>query len=479
MDLRDPLFNKWHGCEDEKVLFRLRPDGGLNAMIKKTINYKKLVHHLLQNAENIVNNTNVSLEEFPAVITHYLQSDCMKLIYGNEVFQKNCHRAIHSFLGLSKSLFNKESNILVKPLNYEGIPFKPPKNPKFTFIDLFAGIGGFRIAFQDQGGKCVFSCEWDKYAQKTYFENFGEYPFGDVKQFTDPKRVPDDKILDELIPDHDILAGGFPCQPFSIAGVSKKQSLGRKHGFEDPTQGTLFFDIKRILRAKRPSAFFLENVKHLLRHDKGRTFEIIKYQLKKELGYTVRTNDIVVDGGNWRPQHRERVFIVGYNPDKIKISEEEIVIPKKPGARYKYTELRNIIENKVDDKYTLGKGTWETLVRHKRNHIKAGNGFGYGLIETPIEKDRRTRTISARYHKDGAEILIEQKDKPRPRRLTPLEGLKLQGFDVDKFILPVSDTQAYRQIGNSVVVPAVTATARKIVEILIERCNPNESKSAN
>lgn len=285
-----------------------------------------------------------------------------------------------------------------------------------------------------------------------------------MKQFTDPEKTSDED-LDRLIPDHDILAAGFPCQPFSLAGVSKKKSLGRQHGFKDPTQGTLFFDIKRILRVKRPVAFFLENVKHLLGHQRGNTFKVIENCLRNELGYTVKTNDIVVDGAKWAPQHRERVYIVGYDPNKINIDEEDIVIPKKPGNRFKYKELKDIIEESVDEKYTLGPGTWATLLRHKENHKKAGNGFGYGLNKRPIKKGIVTRTISARYHKDGAEILIEQKGK-RPRRLTPKEAMQLQGLDPDSFHFPVSDTQKYKQIGNSVVVPAVRSTAYQIVKTL-------------
>ena len=351
------------------------------------------------------------------------------------------------------------------------ITYPAPRNPSFTFIDLFAGIGGFRIAFQELGGRCVFTSEWDKYAQKTYYHNFGEVPKGDIKEFTDPKKVTD-KELDLSIPDHDILTAGFPCQPFSLAGVSKKNSLGRKHGFQDPTQGTLFFDVKRILRVKRPAVFFLENVKNLLTHDKGRTFKTMRESLADELGYITRFDDIVVDGANWVPQHRERVFIVGYNPEKINIKEQEISIPKRPRGRYNYNTLAKIVNNKAPLKYTLGPGTWDTLERHRQYHAKEGNGFGYGMIRRPIKKDATTRTISARYHKDGAEILIEQKGK-RPRRLTIKEAMQLQGFDPKRFIFPVSDTQAYRQIGNSVVVPAIKATAREIIQILLSAKNKN------
>lgn len=337
----------------------------------------------------------------------------------------------------------------------EQIPYPPPKEAKFTFIDLFAGIGGFRIAMQDNGGKCVFSCEWNKYSQKTYEANFGETPYGDIT-----------KINEKEIPDHDVLCAGFPCQPFSLAGVSKKNSMGRKHGFEDETQGTLFFDIARILAEKRPKAFFLENVKNLFRHDKGKTFEVIRHTLEDELKYVV--NWEIVDGAKWVPQHRERLFIVGYDPKQISITREEIIIPKKPKDDYKYPELSNIIQVKVGNEYTLGPGTWSTLERHKAHHAKAGNGFGYGLHTMPIKKGEVTRTISARYHKDGAEILIEQNGK-FPRRLTVKEAMQLQGYDPETFIFPVSGTQAYRQIGNSVVVPAVKATAKEISTIL-KRC---------
>jgi len=333
---------------------------------------------------------------------------------------------------------------------------------KLKFIDLFAGIGGFRIAFERKlKCKCVFSSEWDKYAQHTYRENFNETPFGDIKLIAGPDK--NNNFIDRNIPDHDILAAGFPCQPFSLAGVSKKNSLGKKHGFEDPTQGTLFFDIKRILKVKRPAAFFLENVKNLLTHDKKRTFEIIKKTLKEELKYVIKYE--VVDGANWVPQHRERIFIVGYDPQQVKITSESIIIPRAPSAKYKRPELKSIIRNHVSDKYTLGPGTWRTLQRHKKYHREAGNGFGYGLIKRPIDIGTRTRTISARYHKDGSEILIEQKSK-RPRKLSVNEAMQLQGYVPGEFVFKVSDTQAYKQIGNSVVIPAVYDTAREIVKVL-------------
>ncbi|WDE97536.1 DNA (cytosine-5-)-methyltransferase [Lentisphaera profundi] len=330
------------------------------------------------------------------------------------------------------------------------IPYPPLKKHDFTFIDLFAGIGGVRQAVQNSGGKCIFSSEWDKYAQMTYETNYGEKPFGDIT-----------KIDPAEIPDHDLLCGGFPCQPFSLAGVSKKNSMGRAHGFDDPTQGTLFFNIKEILRIKRPKAFLLENVKNLLSHDKGKTFEVVRQSLEDELGYVIDYK--IVNAAKWVPQHRQRILIVGFEPDKTNVKKKsQIIIPTEPSESYIYPELNKIILKKVDDKFTLGPGTWDTLVRHKAHHAKAGNGFGYGLHLTPIKKGAITRTISARYHKDGAEILIEQKDKVRPRRLTVEEAAQLQGFNMSKFKFPVSNTQAYRQIGNSVAIPAIQATAKQI-----------------
>jgi len=334
------------------------------------------------------------------------------------------------------------------------VAYPAPEKADFTFIDLFSGIGGFRIAFQNAGGKSLFSSEWDRFSQQTYAANFGEIPYGDIQ-----------KIKEDEIPKHDILCAGFPCQPFSLAGVSKKNSLGRKHGFEDETQGTLFFDIKRILKSRRPKAFMLENVKNLVSHDKGKTFQVIRHTLEDELGYVI--NWKVVDGGGWVPQHRERIYIVGYDPGQVSITKEEIIIPEKPDENYHKKELRDIVGEYVDD-HTVGPGTWETLKRHKAHHAKAGNGFGYGLIKVPIPAGAVTRTISARYHKDGAEILIEQPGE-RPRRLTVQEAMQLQGYDPDKYFFPVSKTQAYRQIGNSVVVPAVEACAMEMVRVLKER----------
>lgn len=317
----------------------------------------------------------------------------------------------------------------------------PVLKSQFTFIDLFAGIGGMRLAYENVGGRCVYSNEWNKYSQQTYYANFGEQPEGDIT-----------KVDAKTIPDHDILVAGFPCQPFSIAGVSKKISLGRKTGFEDKTQGTLFFDVCRILKEKRPKAFMLENVKNLKSHDKGRTFKTILESLD-ELKYKVFF--AVLDGQNFVPQHRERIIIVGFDMERYgdDIEFDFDITPVNPKP-----VMRDILEKKVDDKYTLSDNLWTYLQNYAAKHRAAGNGFGYGIA--PL--DGVSRTIIARYHKDGSEILIAQKGK-NPRRLTPRECARLQGFP-ESFVIPVSDTQAYRQFGNSVVVPLIENVAKLIVE---------------
>ncbi len=319
------------------------------------------------------------------------------------------------------------------------------KERQFTFIDLFAGIGGMRIAFERAGGCCAYSNEWNKYSQQTYFANFGEQPAGDITQ-----------VSASSIPDHDILVAGFPCQPFSIAGVSKKNSLGRATGFEDKTQGTLFFDVCRILKEKRPKAFMLENVKNLCSHDKGRTFKVILESLE-ELDYSVFYS--VLDGKDYVPQHRERILIVGFDRKQYgkKIQFDFDLSPKFPKP-----VMRDILDENVDDKYTLSDKLWTYLQNYAAKHKAAGNGFGYGIA--PL--DGVSRTISARYYKDGSEILIEQENK-NPRRLTPRECARLQGFP-DDFKIPVSDTQAYKQFGNSVVVPLMENVAKLIVKKIEE-----------
>lgn len=324
----------------------------------------------------------------------------------------------------------------------------------FTFIDLFAGIGGMRIAFERAGGTCVYSSEWNKYSQQTYLANFAEQPEGDITQ-----------VNAEDIPDHDILVAGFPCQPFSIAGVSKKNSLGRATGFEDKTQGTLFFDVCRILQAKRPEAFMLENVKNLCSHDSGRTFQVICESLE-ELNYEVFYK--VLDGQDFVPQHRERILIVGFDRQRYgrEYEFDFKITPVSPKPC-----MKDILESNVDSKYTLSDKLWVYLQNYAAKHKAAGNGFGYGIA--PL--DGVSRTISARYYKDGSEILIAQEGK-NPRRLTPRECARLQGFP-DSFKIPVSDTQAYRQFGNSVVVPLMAEVAELIVKELARLEKAAEEKA--
>lgn len=310
---------------------------------------------------------------------------------------------------------------------------------EFQFIDLFCGIGGFRFAFERIGGRCVFSSDWDKYSQITYAANFGEKPHGDITA------VP---VAD--IPAHDILCGGFPCQPFSLAGVSKKNSLGRKHGFEDERQGNLFFSIRDILKHHRPAAFVLENVKNLKSHDKGNTFRVIYDTLTRELGYQVHYK--IIDAQSVVPQHRERIFLVGFREPRY------FEFPSFPQEGPK---LASILEKEVPAKYTLTDKLWEYLQNYAKKHQAAGNGFGFGLVTGKST----TRTLSARYHKDGSEILVSQGPGKNPRRLTPRECARLMGYPAD-FKITVSDTQAYRQFGNSVVVPVVERIAHAVIESL-------------
>jgi DNA (cytosine-5)-methyltransferase 1 len=339
------------------------------------------------------------------------------------------------------------------PIDWD-VPFPPTEKPKFKFIDLFAGIGGIRLAFQNLGGKCVFTSEWDTYSKKTYDANFGEVPFGDIT-----------KISETDIPDHDILLGGFPCQPFSIAGVSKKNALGRAHGFLDETQGTLFFDVARIIKHKMPSAFMLENVKNLVSHDKGKTFKVIKETLK-ELGYSLHFK--VLDGKHFVPQHRERIIIVGFRTEKFK-DEESFEFPQMSDTKF---AIKDILEDEVDSKYTLSDKLWNYLQGYAKKHKEKGNGFGFGLTDL----NGISRTMSARYYKDGAEILIPQEDK-NPRRLTPRECARLQGFP-DSFLIPVSDNQAYKQFGNSVVTPLIQAVGQNIVKEILKVNEPKKTKIA-
>lgn len=317
------------------------------------------------------------------------------------------------------------------------------KNSGPTFIDLFAGIGGFRWALEHTlGGTCVFASEWDKFAQQTYAANFGHTPDGDITA-----------IEPASIPDHDVLTAGFPCQPFSIAGVSKANALGRRHGFEHATQGTLFFNVAKIIKEKQPRAFILENVKNLKSHDKGNTFTVITEALK-ELGYFFDSR--IIDARHWVPQHRERIFIVGFR-EKAEFERFEWPKPPKEGPKF-----RSILDEKVDDKYTLTDGLWAYLQAYAAKHKAAGNGFGFGMTDL----DGVSRTLSARYYKDGSEVLVPQGKKQNPRRLTPRECARLMGYP-EKMKIVCSDTRAYKQFGNSVAVPVVTAICKQVVKSFV------------
>jgi DNA (cytosine-5)-methyltransferase 1 len=338
-----------------------------------------------------------------------------------------------------------------------GYAESPKQSPNFRFIDLFAGIGGMRLGFQQAGGQCVFSCEWDEHAVKTYKANFGadERVAGDITN-----------VESKDVPAHDVLVAGFPCQPFSIAGVSKKNALGRPHGFACEAQGTLFFELARLLHDLKPKAFLLENVKNLRTHDGGRTFSTIMQVLEEELGYCVSPR--VINARPWVPQHRERILLVGFK-DSVDFSWDSVIIPATESAprlksilhpedgteppEYPYTDE----QGNVNAKYSLTPHLWSYLQSYAKKHRAKGNGFGFGLVGP----NDVARTLSARYYKDGSEILVRTRSST-PRRLTPRECARLMGFDRGEgatFKIPVSDTQAYKQFGNSVVVPVIGAVA--------------------
>ena len=351
----------------------------------------------------------------------------------------------------------------------------------FKFIDLFAGIGGIRLAFEAYGGQCVFTSEWDKFSQKTYMSNFNDNEskhsfIGDIVDFPSNQ-----------IPDHDILLAGFPCQPFSIAGVSKKNSLGKPHGFECNTQGTLFFDVQRIIAEKKPKAFLLENVKNLMSHDKGNTFKVILHVLQEELGYQVHYK--VINGKSFTPQNRERIIIVGFK-EKTDFSWDDLFLPNQqltvdsilhktdgtePFLEWDSDRYFDFDKGLAQEKYTLTPNMWTYLQNYAAKHKAAGNGFGYGLVKS----GDTTRTLSARYYKDGSEILVYQGKNKRPRRLTPRECARLMGFP-DTYIIPVSDTQSYKQFGNSVVMPLIKEVARIMTPHVLKISNKkNESAQLN
>lgn len=328
--------------------------------------------------------------------------------------------------------------------------FEPIEPIEFNFIDLFAGIGGFRMAMQYLGGKCLFSSEWDKAAQQTYFNNFGDFPFGDIREFT--SKSISDEDLDCMIPDHDILAAGFPCQPFSHAGVSARNAIGKEHGFKCDTQGTLFFDIMRITSIKRPKVLFLENVRNIERHDKGRTFTVIKESIKN-LGYNFKYD--VINSSSLVPQRRVRCYMVCFRDDL----NSDFQFPEISG---KPIPLKTILEDNVSDKYTISDKLWQGHINRTQRNLQRGTGFT--AFTANLEKP--SNTLVARYGKDGKECLIPQ-DGMNPRFLTPRECARLQGYP-EKFVLPSAKTPAYRQFGNSVAVPVIEIIAKRIIQSLVK-----------
>ena len=365
-------------------------------------------------------------------------------------------------MGIRKVTPQKATLQYLEKMIREREPVGQERKRSFRFIDLFAGIGGMRLGFEAAGGECVFTCEWNPEARKTYEANFPcNHPVsGDIRD-----------VRSQDIPPYDVLVAGFPCQPFSIAGVSKKNALGRPHGFHCETQGTLFFEVARLLEAHKPPAFVLENVKNLVSHDRGNTFRVILKTLREELGYSVHFR--VIDARRWVPQHRERIFIVGFRTENgFSFDDLEMPVPSlgpvigsilhpEDGSEPPEAPYTVGVTASVAEKYVLSARLWKYLQDYAARHKAKGNGFGFGLVG-PGDV---ARTLSARYYKDGSEILVARKDS-NPRRLTPRECARLMGFDRPgrpHFRIPVSDTQAYKQFGNAVVVPVVETVANGIL----------------
>jgi DNA (cytosine-5)-methyltransferase 1 len=333
------------------------------------------------------------------------------------------------------------------------------KKANFSFIDLFAGIGGFHLGLEKIGGECVYASEWDKYAGSTYKS---WYPNTRVDS-RDIRKID----ISRDIPKHDVLAGGFPCQPFSLAGVSKKNSMGLKHGFDDAKQGNIFLQICKIVKIHQPKVVFLENVKNLVSHDRGQTWMTIQKKLDK-LDYEVRWN--IIDANSWVPQHRERIYIVAFR--RKTFTKKEIESFKFPRIKKQGPILRDVLDLKPMKKYMLTDNLWAYLLAYSKKHKSLGNGFGF-TIASPAGQ---SRTLSARYYKDGSEILIKQKGWRNPRRISPGEAARLMGFDGtwgkklgNGFPQVVSDTQAYRQFGNAVCPHVVRAIGSEIAQVLLAR----------
>ncbi len=387
--------------------------------------------------------------ELTAIITHWLQNPDSVPIYGTSEIASSWRRLLLAHCVAVRTTLQRKETAQPKAkqktrVKFNGIPFPPRAEAKFTFAEICAGIGGFRIALQRAGGKCVFSSEIDNAARQTYFDNYGEYPFGDIKQFT--QRLSDEQI-DRLIPDHDVLAAGFPCQPFSKAGVSARNHLGQQSGFECEIQGTIFFDIKRIAEVKRPAVILLENVKNLLNHDNGQTFAVIRRALEEELRYSFAHE--VLDASSLVPQRRERCYIVCFRKRRTQFSF--------PRFDKKQLRLKSILEKDPDERFTISNKLWNGhKKRSKRNRAR-----NTGFVVATADINKPANTLIARYGKDGKECLIPQVGK-NPRLLLPRECARLQGFP-EEFILPEQDTAAYHQLGNAVAVPVVERIMKKVV----------------
>ncbi len=407
-------------------------------------------------AESVSPSIDPSLStELPAIVSHWLQAPKQDVPYVDFVLREKWLSLLRNYCLLNANNLGADFNPPKKhprPLHidFSSLQFPPAEKTKFTFIDLFAGIGGFRIALQEQGGKCTFSSEWDVHSKQTYFANFGEVPFGDIRQFTG-EDISDDE-LKTRIPDHDVLAGGFPCQPFSLAGVSARNALGQNHGFSCRIQGTLFFDLMRIAKVKKPRVLFLENVKNLRVHDGGRTFDRIRATIEEDLGYSFHSE--VIDASPLVPQKRKRCYIICFR------DHESFSMPKISGDPL---PLSSILEPNPGERYTISDRMWKGHQSRTKRNLERGAGFTAYAADT----SKPSNTIVARYYKDGKECLVPQRGK-NPRLLTPRECARLQGFP-ENFSLASVNTQAYKQFGNSVAVPVIKTLASAIAASLQKR----------
>jgi DNA (cytosine-5)-methyltransferase 1 len=424
---------------------RAQPSGSTEKRAdNNSIGYREALDLILtaESANKVL--TDHQREELPAIVSHWLQSPNAPPILLDQSYGKTWMEMLRTNLFLkANGPVRRLSKAIKSPkpisIDFSDIPFPPTEKPKFTFVDLFAGIGGFRLALQEHGGKCIFTSEWDAHAKETYFSNYGEVPFGDITKFTKSGSI--SSTVATALPSHTILCGGFPCQPFSQAGL--------KRGFDD-ARGTLFFDVLKIARDLRPPVLFLENVKRLKSHDGGRTLEVICKSLR-EINYKVYAKVLKATDYDV-PQNRERIFIVAF-ADPIYF-EFPRPIPKKK-------KVGDILEKNPDPKYTLSDTLWKGHQRRLREHREKGNGFGYSLFRHDSEY---VNTISARYWKDGSEILISQEGK-NPRILTPEECVGVQGFP-EGFRVHPSKRYAYQQFGNSVAKPVVQAVTNSILQHL-------------